>query len=223
MAVVQYDHMVEVERKYELTRVKPQVLRYRLRQLKAKRLGTVRQVDTYYSPPHRTFLGRPLYLRLRETVKGRVKHAQFEYHVAYAHFAAREHEVPVADARVLKYILKSLGFVRELQVKKRRETWKSGGVQVELDQVTGLGSFIELEVMGRGQRAALRLITPLARKLGLMESQRSPGYFKLLLQRQRPAAWRKYYDKKLKIKNQNVMPTADHPQGEKMIINNTSH
>jgi len=183
--------MIEVERKYKIASLIE--LRRKLKRLGARRLGSKTEVDTYYSPPHQTFLGRPRYLRLRETVQGRRTWTQFEYHEAYAHFAAREHEVVVAEPRVLRYILKELKFVTELTVSKRRETWRVKKVQVELDQVRGLGQFIELEVMGQGQRAALGLIMPLAHKLGLTERQRSPGYFKLLLKRQRPSVWRKYY------------------------------
>jgi adenylate cyclase class 2 len=185
--------MIEVERKYEYPARKLPALRRRLRQLGARLDEQKTQVDIYYSPPHETFLGQPKFLRLRETREdGRLK-ASFEYHVPFGRYAAREHEVKIDDPRILKHILRRLGFKQEIQVIKKREEWQRGQIEIEIDQVKNLGTFVELEVMGQTQAAALKLIDKLAVQLELKPTQQVMGYFKLLMRKYRPAMWRKYY------------------------------
>lgn len=185
--------MVEVERKYRIRNLS--AFRRRLATLGLPRSKSKRQVDTYYSPPHQTFLGKPRYLRVRETRQGRKSWARLEYHVPYGRFAAREYELAVGDGATLRGILWRLGFVKEITVSKEREEWERGGVEVELDRVRGLGNFVELEVMGSTQRRSLVRIDRLARELGLVVSDRSEGmsYFTMLLKIKRPAAYSRYY------------------------------
>lgn len=191
--MVEWWRMVEVERKYRIRSVA--AFRRRLAGAGVLKPRVTHQVDTYYSPPHQTFLGRPRYLRVRETVLGRTVGARLEYHVPFARYAAHEYELPVQDGVLLRSILQHLGFVRELVVRKERESWKRRGVKIELDRVQGLGSFVELEVMGLSQRQALKRIDALARELGFTVADRAEGmnYFTMLLQKQRPAAYRTYY------------------------------
>lgn len=185
--------MVEVERKYQILNVA--AFRRKVRSLNLPQTKSKLQVDTYYSPPHSTFLGQPRYLRVRENIVGRSTKARFEYHVPFGRFAAREYEVEVGDAPTLHYILKRLGFVREVVVRKNREEWERRGVEIELDHVRGVGNFVELEVMGSSQPVALKRIDALAKELGLNSADRSEGmnYFVMCLKKQRPAVYKKYY------------------------------
>lgn len=191
--MVQCAYMVEVERKYEYSARKLPALRRRLRSLGARLTERKTQVDTYYSPPHETFLGKPKFLRLRLTREGGVLKASFEYHVPFGRYAAREHEVKIDNFQTMRHILRSLGFKQEMQVIKQREAWQRGQIEIEIDQVKKLGTFVELEVMGKSQAAALKLIDKLAAQLELKPTQQVIGYFKLLLRQCRPVVWRKYY------------------------------
>ncbi len=185
--------MIEVERKYRIINIA--AFRRRLSHLRLPQSKIKRQIDTYYSPPNESFLGKPRYLRIRESIHGRKIKARFEYHVPYGRYAAREYEVAIGDAHTLYDILKRLGFVRELVVRKVREEWERGGVEIELDRVQGLGNFVELEVMGQSQLLALKRIDKLARELGLSDDDRAEGmnYFTMLLRKRRPVAYRRHY------------------------------
>ena len=85
-------------------------------------------------------------------------------------------------------LLVALGFVPVAQVRKRRRTfhldWQGHPVEVALDEVAGLGHFVELELSASeatldGVRAAL---ASLAARLELADSERR-SYLELLLER----------------------------------------
>ncbi len=58
-----------------------------------------------------------------------------------------EHEVTVDDPIKMMDILTSIGFRPEVNVKKTRQKAYFNEYEICLDQVEGLGSFIELEKM----------------------------------------------------------------------------
>jgi adenylate cyclase class 2 len=54
----------------------------------------------------------------------------------------------VGDAAAARALLELLGFREAVRVRKRRELYRLGGVEVALDTVEGLGTFVELESKG---------------------------------------------------------------------------
>lgn len=56
-----------------------------------------------------------------------------------------EIETGVADAPATAALLHALGFQETLMVQKQRERWRLGDCAVELDEVAGLGRFVEIE------------------------------------------------------------------------------
>jgi predicted adenylyl cyclase CyaB len=61
-----------------------------------------------------------------------------------------EHETEVADGTVAHQILSALGLTEFVRVAKKRWTASLGdGVTVCVDEVAGLGTFVEIEVLGR--------------------------------------------------------------------------
>jgi adenylate cyclase class 2 len=56
-----------------------------------------------------------------------------------------EHEITVNDADELKNIIQSLGYHEAARVNKRRQQTKYKEYQISLDEVEGLGKFIEVE------------------------------------------------------------------------------
>lgn len=111
---------------------------------KAKSLGatfaeTMNQVDTF-------FFTRGGRLKLREINGQRAE--LIAYHRAnHAESRASEYTViPVSDAPTVKQALgKTLGVKQ--QVIKTRELWMWRNVRIHLDQVKGLGSFLEFEAV----------------------------------------------------------------------------
>ncbi|MCK6484994.1 MAG: class IV adenylate cyclase [Phycisphaerae bacterium] len=56
-----------------------------------------------------------------------------------------EIETGVAEATAAAALLNALGFHETLMVQKQRERWRWGDCAVELDDVVGLGRFVEIE------------------------------------------------------------------------------
>ncbi|MBI5466477.1 MAG: class IV adenylate cyclase [Candidatus Kerfeldbacteria bacterium] len=110
-----------------------------------------RQKDTYYIPAHRNFLDYTYpyeWLRLRETTRG--------VQLTYKHFYPEntkqtdycdEFQTSITDGEALKKILASLNFKEIIVVEKTRSTWEYKDVEIAIDEVAGLGPFIELEAM----------------------------------------------------------------------------
>ena len=66
----------------------------------------------------------------------------------------REHEVVVSSASEARNILSMLGLQEAVRVIKKRRTAHYGGYEICMDEVEGLGSFIELEKMAEEKEAA---------------------------------------------------------------------
>ncbi|MDE2181167.1 MAG: class IV adenylate cyclase [candidate division NC10 bacterium] len=111
-------------------------LRERCESLGAEGQEPERQVDTYFTVSH----GR---LKLRESLESG---AELIYYIRDDVVGARESHYElyqVEDAEGLKAMLaQALGV--SVVVAKRRETFVLGNVQIHLDKVQGLGSFVEL-------------------------------------------------------------------------------
>jgi adenylate cyclase class 2 len=111
-----------------------------LKELRARFLGTDRQVDTYFAVPS----GR---LKLRE---GRIENALIFYRRPDAKRARLAHvEIMLLPRRnsIRKILASALGVL--VVVKKRREIYFAGNVKVHLDQVRGLGKFLEVEAISQ--------------------------------------------------------------------------
>ena len=149
--------------------------------LGAREAGVLEQTDTYF---HCTS-GR---LKLRETA-GRPAEL-----IAYARSdepdvrASAYHLVPVADPGPLKRALAAALGVRVVVIKRRRLLlWHN--VRIHLDEVRGIGSFVEFEaVMGEGadEPTAYERLATLAEALQLRTEDRiSTSYSNLLEERGR--------------------------------------
>ncbi len=128
-------------------------IRTTLKNLRARFLGTDRQVDTYFQVQH----GR---LKVRE---GRLENALIFYQRADASRARR--------ATIDLMLLPRRNSVRAIlanalpvlaAVDKRREIYFVGNVKIHLDRVRSLGRFIEVEAITR--RGDLKKIRSQARK-----------------------------------------------------------
>jgi adenylate cyclase class 2 len=111
-----------------------------LRRLRARYVGTDRQVDTYFQVPR----GR---LKVRE---GRIENALIFYERANKPRARRARiEMTLLPRRnslcaILRRTLPVLAVVA-----KRREIYFVGNVKIHLDQVRRLGRFVEVEALSR--------------------------------------------------------------------------
>lgn len=170
---------LEVEQKFRVPS-HPDV-RTRLEVIGAAPIGSEEQADLYLSHPGRDFAKTDEALRLRRvgeqnciTYKGPKLDQTTK--------TRREIELPLAagEKAFEKFaeLLEALGFGRVATVRKTREKWQltSHGqmIEIALDQVSGVGSFVELEISAdeAGLAAARQTLAEVAGQLALTEATR---------------------------------------------------
>jgi predicted adenylyl cyclase CyaB len=120
-----------------------ELARERVERLGARPLGATRQRDTFFAAP-----GGRLKLRVGDDGRGEL--------IAYRrpdHAAPRASDYriyPTAEPALLHAVLAdALGEIGV--VEKRRRVWLHGRTRIHLDEVAGLGAFVELETVLEGQ------------------------------------------------------------------------
>jgi adenylate cyclase class 2 len=160
-------------------------VRDRLAELGAEPLGRVRQVDTYYDAPHRSFAETDEALRVREERRedGRWVGITYKGPLVEAESKTREeHETGVEDGEEARAVLEGLGFTPAETVEKVRERFAYGGYTVTLDTVDGLGEFVEVETEAEAVETAREGAVAVLRELGLdPDEQVRTSYLGLLV------------------------------------------
>lgn len=151
--------------------------------------STIRQVDTYYAHPTRNFAETDEALRVR--VVGETACVTYKGPLLDAETKSRqETEIRfaggAADGRRFGGLLARLGFHEVKAVHKEREEWhldwQGKSVELLIDRVDGLGTFVELEMLSDAAafEEAKAALLALASTLGLRDSERR-SYLALLL------------------------------------------
>ncbi len=146
------------------------------------------QYDTYYASILMIeALGRSFIIRVRKsggsailTFKGATgKDGYYE-----------EYETEVKDEKETKKMLERSGFEKVISVKKRRELYKYKNSSINFDSVSGLGNFVEIEIIS--EKNADKELGSVVKELGLegYEPTRK-GYVSLLLVKKH-SKYRKY-------------------------------
>ncbi len=140
----------------------PDRVRTFLRARDARFVGTDHQVDTYFRCPK----GR---LKLRQ---GPIETALIQYHRADSRDtrASNVHLYKTTDSAALRELLSSALEI-DVVVRKQREIFFIDNVKFHIDNVEGLGSFVEIEAIGEfGEEERLRAQCDLFReRLGVEE------------------------------------------------------
>ncbi len=118
----------------------------------AEKTGETAQLDEYYTPAHKDYRDvRPVveWLRVRTDDKG-MSMCFKNYHVGedYASNYCDEWETSVGSFDMAKNILLAIGCKKLITVNKRRQTWRYQDWEIALDNVEGLGEFVEIEYSG---------------------------------------------------------------------------
>lgn len=150
------------------------------------------EVDEYYNAPDRDFGRTDEALRLRQTGAGNVLTYKGPKQGAVGK-TRFELEVPLADgaeaAELLRQALRALRYRPTLTVRKHRQYWRPGpgaalprDLVVTLDDVAGLGQYVELERQTEAAQAdAVQAeLQALAQRLGLGPDERR-SYLEMLL------------------------------------------
>ncbi|HWR25908.1 MAG TPA: class IV adenylate cyclase [Methanosarcina sp.] len=139
--------MIEVEVKVRADHSK---VRSILEKLGAKKIGVEHQSDIYFAAPHRDFAKTDEALRIRSfdgksvlTYKGPKLDGVSK--------TREELETPADEVSTTR-ILNALGFSKAEIVRKTREVFKAEEITICLDEVEGLGEFLELEITVENER-----------------------------------------------------------------------
>lgn len=124
-------------------------------------LSTARlQDDTVYvrtAGSLETFLANDVFVRIRREADRTLLTAKKPIAKSPDILVKHEREVVVSSAEETAAMLELMGFVPAVRVVKRRSTGHLGACEVCLDEIEGLGTFIELERMGEeGEAAAIQ-------------------------------------------------------------------
>ena len=125
--------------------------------------------DAYYSHPTRAFDKTDEALRLRMYED----HSELTYKgprtMSSSAKAREELSAHIEDSLSLRRILERLGFAEIASVRKRRVSFAFDLLRVDVDDVEGLGQFVELELMTEDPSRAERLIAEAKERLGLCD------------------------------------------------------
>lgn len=121
------------------------------------------QVDEYFSPAHRDFLGvRPVkeWLRLRDTDgKYSINYKNWHFDESGKSQYCDEFETKIEDIEQVRKILSVLNFKSIVIVDKSRKAWAYKDYEVAVDSVKGLGDFVEIEYIGKDDKVEPKKIT----------------------------------------------------------------
>lgn len=170
--------MLEAEIKASLEGIPPEDLPARAGALGFRPVRQLRETDVYFNGTGRDFRRTDEALRLRRacplpdgpeesllTYKGpkldQVSNARTEY------------ETGVTDGAAAGELLEALGYRRVLTVDKLRREYRLENVTLCLDEVTGLGAYLELEILAPSQGQREEAVARLLELLDRLEIPRS--------------------------------------------------
>lgn len=172
--------MIELEVKARVPRERLDALRREL----GPPLAVEEHADAFYAHPARDLAATDEALRLSrraERVELTYKGPKLDERTK----ARREVTLAVHDARAAEDLLEALGFARVAEVRKTRRLHERAGFEVALDEVPGLGWFVEVEralpddaARGEAEREAFALLA----SWGIAETERR-SYLELLHER----------------------------------------
>jgi adenylate cyclase class 2 len=175
--------MLEIELKVQVPDLTP--VRQRLLALGARMTEKTGEHDIYYNAPHRDFAITDEALRVRYS-SGRTIITYKGAKRRDLQFKAREElNVIVEDGVQFEKMLERIGFRKTAVVDKVREYYSFENASVALDDVGGLGSFVEIEVMRSESDASdTSMIENIAEKIGVRGEQILASYLELILAKQ---------------------------------------
>lgn len=142
--------MKEIELKAQYDSSKRPDLEQYLKEQGFQEVCSFNQQDEYFNHPERDFRTTDEALRLRREQHDDAVHCCLTYKGPNASGigqSRRELETRVKDEQKMRQILQALGFHSAAKVKKRRKEYKKEDLTVCLDELDGLGNYIELEIV----------------------------------------------------------------------------
>ncbi len=178
--------MIELEAKFKVTDLAE--IERQLIQLKFLKGKTYAQNDVYFNSSLRDFGETDEALRIRTVNQGEKIELTYKGKKLSSESKSREEiSVGIESSDKMEKILLNLGFKRVLAVEKYRSTFVSEHLEVALDRVTGLGTFVEIELEWKSEESLKegeRKLFETAEQLGLRKSdQIRTSYLEMLLEK----------------------------------------
>ncbi|NYB51129.1 MAG: class IV adenylate cyclase [Methanobacteriaceae archaeon] len=154
--------------------------------LGAVRVGDEFQEDTYFNAPHRDFSLTDEALRIRKIHYNDSEDIYITYKGAKMDKVSKtrkEVEVKVEDSLKVADILQSLSFQRVATVRKNRIIYNLGDLIITLDEVHGVGNFVEIEKEveeGEDTQEALSQIFSTYSEIGIKDGFERRSYLELM-------------------------------------------
>jgi len=149
--------------------------------LGAKKLSEGVMEDLYFAHPNKDFGKSDEALRLRKMGEG----AELTYkgaRMAMQNTKAREEVTLKSDNPLaIQRILERLGFKEAYVVRKSRTTYQLDKLRVDIDNVDGLGEYVELEVMTESPERSSELMETARKELAL-DKVEPRTYLELLIE-----------------------------------------
>lgn len=172
--------MLELEMKISIA--DPDNVRRRLAEMGIAKSEIRLEKDVYFNAPDRDFAATDEALRIRRagnectlTYKG----PKMRMHALKAR---EEFTVRVDSFEEIERILERLGMRRVMEVRKRREIYRTENITVTLDEVEGLGSYVEIETLvEKGSECKAELLEVVKKQLGIDGEPTTLSYLEILL------------------------------------------
>ncbi|MBZ1345272.1 MAG: class IV adenylate cyclase [Candidatus Nealsonbacteria bacterium] len=155
-----------------------------------KFIKTRRQVDKYFVPPQRDFFEREPYI---EYLRIRFEKEKNHLNYSFLHFGkdgwlrvTDEYETFIDKPKIVEEIFKKIGLIPKVTVIKTRKYFDCNNFEVILDQVKGLGNFMEIEAKKNfgGIQKTRKACLDFLKKLNIKyEMQAQMGYPRMLYQK----------------------------------------
>lgn len=158
----------------------------KLVQIGARRVREEYQEDLYFNAPHRDFAQTDEALRIRKTRSGNSEDTYITYKGAKMDEVSKtrkEIEVAVEDPLKVGDIFQNLSFRPVATVRKNRTIYTMEELIITLDEVQGVGNFVEIEKEteeGEDTEEALSEIFATYSKIGITEGFERSSYLELM-------------------------------------------
>lgn len=183
----------EVEQKFPLYNV--DIVVKALLKVNAKQVVcTEKQFDTYYMPSHKNYFETNIvseWLRVRETdSKSSVNYKCWLPLGADIQTHCDEFQTSVADVSAIQNIFEALDIKPIIKVFKTRNSWEYKDVEISIDHIEDLGTFIELEYLHEVDEAELDTVFTLFKDIlgelgAVIGPQDRRGYPYLMIEKQK--------------------------------------
>jgi adenylate cyclase class 2 len=170
----------EIEAKLKVDSLGP--IEEKLRALGGSFAGQRFQCDCYFDDSESRMIKSDTCLRLRyqKADNGQEVFVTFKGPKEAGRYKSRrEIEFEVGDAEAAEKLFLELGYAKSEVVEKIRRLWQLGGCQIGLDDVKGLGSFVEIE--GPDEQ----IIAEVQEQMGLADSRHVKKSYAALIREKR--------------------------------------